>query len=210
MKTKGILTALSLVSTLLLTGLACSKVEAGIKVGQSSPTFSLKDTNGKVHNLSDYKGKYVVLEWLNHGCPFVKNQYDLGNMQSLQKEMTGKDVIWLSVNSSAPGKQGHFKAPKANQLTADKGAAPTAVLLDWDGVVGRKYRARTTPHMFIINPKGLLVYNAAIDNNSSPWKSKADIKKAKNYVRLAMSQAMGGNTRTNPSTKPYGCSVKYK
>ncbi len=195
---------------ILLSMGACGRAEArGAKVGNAAPAWSLPDTNGKTHKLADFKGKYVVLEWLNHGCPFVKKHYNTGNMQKLQRELTGKGVVWLSVVSSAPGKQGHYKPAKANRLTKSKKAAPTAVLLDPAGKTGRAYGARTTPHMYVISPAGRLIYNGAIDDNSSYFKSKADVMKAKNYVRLALNEAMSGKPVSVKYTRPYGCSVKY-
>ena len=194
-------------ATALATYTACTPVEGSAKVGAPAPAFSLVDTNGKNYSLDGLKGKYVVLEWLNHDCPYVKKHYDSGNMQKLQKEMGARGVVWLSVNSSAEGKQGHFKQPKANQLTKSKGATPEAVLLDWDGKVGRAYGARTTPHMYIIDPAGKLIYQGAIDD--TPSTSKADVKSAKNYVAQAMGEALAGQPVSQPSTKAYGCSVKY-
>lgn len=177
-------------------------------VGKSAPDFTLTDTHGKKHSLSDYKGKFVVLEWINHDCPFVGKHYGSGNMQKLQKKYTKKGVIWLSINSSAPGKQGHCSPEKANKLTKEKDAAPTAVLLDPDGKVGKLYGAKTTPHMFIINPEGILIYNGAIDDK--PSTNVADIAKAKNYVQTALDEALAGKKVTIRATQPYGCSVKYK
>lgn len=190
-------------------GAAAFVSAADPSVGKPAPDFSLSDTNGKVQKLSDYKGKYVVLEWLNHGCPFVKKHYESGNMQALQKEWTAKDVVWLSINSSAPGEQGNYPPEEANKLTMEKGAAPTALLLDPEGKVGKSYGAKTTPHMYVINPGGVLIYKGAIDSIEST--DQADIPKAKNYVSAALSEAMTGKkTLTTSSTKPYGCSVKYK
>lgn len=196
-------------SLLFAAAFSCGSASAGVAPGSSAPNFSLTDTYGKQVSLADFKGKYVVLEWLNHGCPFVKNQYETGNMQRLQKELTAKGIIWLSVNSSAKGKQGHFPPAEANALTAKKGAAPTGVLLDPLGKVGRLYGAKTTPHMFVINPKGTIVYNGAIDDNSSSGKSLEEINAAKNYVRLALAQSMDNQPVSIASTRPYGCSVKY-
>ncbi len=181
--------------------------EAGVNVGESAPDFTLTDTNGKAQTLSQYKGKFVVLEWFNHDCPFVHKHYDSGNMQALQKEYTAKDVIWLSINSSAPGKEGYYPADKANELTKEKGASPTAVLLDEDGKVGKLYGAKTTPHMFVVSPQGLLIYQGAID--STPSTEAADIETSKNYVKDALEEAIAGKVVTESSTKSYGCSVKY-
>jgi hypothetical protein len=149
----------------------------------------------------------VVLEWFNHDCPFVKKHYDSGNMQSLQKTYTEQGVVWLSINSSAPGKQGHYAPDKAHELTVNKKAAPTAVLLDPDGKVGKTYDAQTTPHMFIINPDGILIYQGAVDDR--PSVDLGDIPPATNYVKKALGEAFAGSPVSTPSTKSYGCSVKY-
>ncbi len=188
----------------------CGPAAAVAPPGITAPAFELRDTNGKTHRLSDYRGKVVVLEWLNHGCPYVRGHYDLGNMQSLQRDLTAKGVVWLSVNSSAPGKQGHYPPEEANQLTKVKTAAPTAVLLDGDGKVGRSYGAKTTPHMFVIDGTGKVVYNGAIDDNTTARKTIKDIQSARNFVRLAVGSVLAGRPVETPSTKPYGCSVKYK
>jgi hypothetical protein len=177
------------------------------KNGEPAPGFTLPDTHGKTHALADYKGKFVVLEWVNFGCPFVRKHYDANNMQSLQKEYTGKGVIWLSICSSAPGKQGNMSPEEWNKNEMEKGAAPTAVLIDADGKVGRSYEAKTTPHMFIINPEGKLIYQGGIDSIAST--DKADIEKASNYIKVSLEEALAGKPISNPQTKPYGCSVKY-
>ena len=173
----------------------------------SAPDFTLKDTNGTSHSLSDFRGKYVVLEWINHDCPFIKKHYKSGNMQQLQKTYKGKGVVWLSINSSAPGKQGNYSSAEWNKLSAKKGAQPTAVLLDPSGKVGRLYGAKTTPHMFIINPEGQLIYNGAIDDIRSA--DPADVPRANNYVKQVLDEVMGGQSASVSSTQPYGCSVKY-
>jgi peroxiredoxin len=177
------------------------------QVGKAAPDFTLTDTAGKTHSLSAFKGKVVVLEWTNPDCPFVKKHYDAGNMQNLQKTWTGKDVVWLAVNSSAPGKQGNYPAEKWTSLMKEKNAAPTAVLLDADGKAGKLYGAKTTPHMFVIDQAGLLVYDGAIDDKPSP--DPASLKDAKNYVSAALESTLAGKPVETPSTKPYGCSVKY-
>ena len=184
-----------------------TQVFAQVTVGQPAPDFSLPDTQGQTRSLSDYKGKFVVLEWANHDCPFVRKQYDSGNMQSLQKAYTEKGVVWLTIGSSAPGKQGNFSPESWNELTQKKGASPSAVLLDPKGEVGRLYEAQTTPHMYIINPEGNLVYQGAIDSIAST--DTDDVPKADNYVRSALDEAMNGKSVTNSNTKSYGCSVKY-
>ncbi|MBI4396639.1 MAG: thioredoxin family protein [Elusimicrobia bacterium] len=178
------------------------------EVGKNAPAFTLPDTAGGKKSLTDYKGKYIVLEWVNHGCPFVQKHYNSGNMQSLQKELTGRDAVWLSISSSAEGKQGFHTAAEWNELTQEKGAAPTAVLLDGDGKVGKRYGAKTTPHIFLISPEGALLYKGAIDD--SPSTDVADVKTAKNHLRTAFEEAKSGKPVREPSTKPYGCSIKYK
>jgi hypothetical protein len=177
------------------------------KVGEAAPAFSAVDSNGKQVSLAQYKGKYVVLEWHNQECPFVKKHYDSGNMQRLQKEWTGKQVIWLSIISSALGKQGAVDGAGANQDVQQHGASPTATLLDAKGDIGRLYGAKTTPHMFVVNPTRQLIYNGAIDDKSSP--NPADIASSKNYVAQALTEAMAGKPVSQASTPPYGCSVKY-
>lgn len=186
---------------------AATAASAAIKVGEPAPDFTLSGADGKSHSLSAYKGKYVVLEWTNHECPFVKKHYKSGNMQAQQKELTAKGAVWLSIVSSAPGKQGHVDAAKAKELTTSRGAAPTAVLLDPSGDVGRKYDAKTTPHMYIVAPDGKLIYMGGID--SIPSADADDIAQATPYVKVALGEAMAGKPVTNASTKPYGCSVKY-
>lgn len=177
-------------------------------VGQPAPDFTLPAAGGGAQSLSALKGKWVVLEWVNHDCPFVRKHYGSGNMQKLQSAWTAKGVAWFSVNSSPPGKQGHLTAEQAKTLTAEKKAAPTAVLLDPDGKVGHLYGAKTTPHMFVISPKGDLVYAGAIDDKAST--DQADIVGARNYVQAALEEAMGGKPVTMAATQSYGCSVKYQ
>ena len=176
-------------------------------VGQPAPAFTLTGTDGKPHTLAEYAGKFVVLEWFNHDCPFVRKHYGSGNMQKLQKKWTGQGVVWLSINSSAPGKQGNYPPEEANELTKEKGAAPTAVLLDPDGTVGRAYGAKTTPHMFVVDPKGMLIYAGGIDDK--PSTDPADVASARNHVDQALTEAIAGKPVTVATSTPYGCSVKY-
>ncbi len=180
---------------------------AEVAVGSAAPEFTLTDSQGTSHSLADFKGKFVVLEWLNHDCPFIKKHYDSGNMQKLQKTYADKGVAWLSINSSAEGKQGNYPAEKWNEMTKAKNAAPAAVLLDGDGKVGKAYGAKTTPHMFVINPEGKLIYAGALDSTPSP--DPADIPKSENYVQKALDEAMAGQEVSTPSTASYGCGVKY-
>jgi peroxiredoxin len=180
---------------------------AAPEVGAPAPAFTLTDSNGQAHSLSDFQGKFVVLEWLNHGCPFVVKHYESGNMQNLQKEYTGKDVVWLSIVSSAPGKQGHMSPEETNAAKAEKGSAATAVLLDEDGTVGKLYDAKVTPELFVINPEGALVYAGAIDDKKSV--DVADVEGAVNYVKQALDEALDGQPVSTPKTDAYGCSVKY-
>lgn len=173
----------------------------------AAPAFTLSDVAGKSHSLSDYRGKYVVLEWTNFGCPFVRKHYNSGHMQELQKKYTGKDVVWLSICSSAPGKEGYYEPAAAATAVKEHEAAPTAYLLDPTGTVGKLYGARTTPHMFVIDPAGNIIYQGAIDNRRST--EVADIAGATNYVEQALNESMAGQPVTTPLTQPYGCSVKY-
>ena len=180
--------------------------------GELAPNFTLKNQEGKSVSLNDYKGKYVVLEWYNEGCPFVRKHYDAKNMQMVQdksqKEKIKETVTWLTINSSAKGKQGHISDPKAAFETIKReNMLASHLLLDSDGKVGRIFEAKTTPHMYIINPMGKLVYNGAIDSNSSP--SQAVIPSSKNYIISAIMDIKEGRKIASAKTKPYGCSVKY-
>jgi peroxiredoxin len=175
-------------------------------IGQAAPAFRLTDSNGKARSLTEFKGKTVVLEWTNAECPFVKKHY-AGNMQALQKAATKDGVVWLTVNSGAPGKQGHVDGAGANAVVKAKGAAPTAYLLDPQGSAGRAYAAKTTPHMYVIDPAGKLVYMGGIDD--TPTADPADIKTAKNYVTAALADLKAKRPVQVASSKPYGCSVKY-
>jgi len=192
----------------LATALAVASAPAlAATVGQPAPEFSAPDLAGKAVKLSDFRGKFVVLEWTNPECPYVRRHYDSGNMPSLQKEFAAKGVVWLAVNSSSP-ESGEFTPPEGmTKWVAAKGAAPTAVLIDKDGKVGRLYGARTTPHMYVIDPQGKLVYAGAIDDKR--WANVEETKSAKNHVRAALNEAMAGKPVAVSATTPYGCSVKY-
>lgn len=176
-------------------------------VGKAAPDFTLTDTNGKTHALSSYKGRHVVLEWVNFGCPFVAKHYGSANMQKLQTAYMDKGVVWLAINSSAEGKQGYYTPAEVNALLKEKASAPTAYLLDTDGKVGHLYGAKTTPHMYVIDPKGTLVYAGGIDDK--PTTDVADVAGATNYVRAALDETLAGKPVTTAVSKPYGCSVKY-
>jgi len=176
-------------------------------IGQPAPNFTLQGADGKSHSLSDYKGKFIVLEWTNPECPFVHKFYDSGTMQGLQKTETAKGVIWLRINSSAAGHEGYQSVSDLASYVEDQHVAATASLLDPDGKVGHLFGARTTPHMFVINAKGVLVYAGGIDDTPSP--DPATLATATNYVTAALDQAMAGKPVTKPTAAPYGCSVKY-
>jgi len=194
-----------LVACLLLG--AAVQAEAAAIVGKSAPALELTDMTGERVRLDSFKGKVVVLEWVNFQCPFVGKHYGSGNMQGLQKKYTVKGVVWLSVCSSAPGKQGHVTAAEAKEAVGEKDAAPTRFLLDPKGTVGKAYGAKTTPHMFVIDAKGTLVYNGAIDDK--PSTKPADLEGAKNYLAAALDATMAGKKVETAATQPYGCSVKY-
>jgi peroxiredoxin len=177
-------------------------------VGSAAPDFTLTDAKGKPHSLSEHKGKYVVLEWFNPECPFVKKHYGSGNMQKLQSEFTSKGVVWLTIDSNAPGFEGNMSAEQAQKVMKDWKTKQSALLLDPDGKVGRSYGAHNTPHMFVINPEGKVIYEGAIDSKASP--NPDDIANSTNYVKVALDESMSGKPVSNASTRPYGCSVKYK
>ncbi|MFM1891870.1 MAG: hypothetical protein RLZ44_947 [Pseudomonadota bacterium] len=187
--------------------LAAGSAGAAPRIGQPAPAFSGVDTQGKTHRLEDYRGRTVVLEWTNHDCPYVRKHYGAGNMQAQQRDAAAQGAVWLSVISSAPGKQGHVSAAAADELTRSREAAPQAVLLDPAGEIGRAYGAQTTPHMYVIDPAGTLVYMGGIDSIAST--SAADIPRATQYVREALQQLAAGEPVSEPVTRPYGCSVKY-
>ena len=177
------------------------------KLNESAPEFKLTDSNGSEHSLSDFKGKIVVLEWINYDCPFVKKHYDSKNMQSLQEKYTEEGVIWLAICSSNKGKQGNFSVEEINKRTNERGAKFTAYLIDEDGKVGKMYGAKTTPHMYIIDKIGMLVYAGGIDDKAST--DVDDIQDAKNYVASALDELLAGKEVSVQSSAPYGCSVKY-
>jgi len=190
----------------VLSGLTVSYAE--VKNDEAAPEFTLTDTKGIAHKLSDFKGKYVVLEWVNHGCPFVVKHYSQGHMQALQKAQTADGVIWLSICSSAEGKQGHMTSDEWNAKITEVGSASTAVLIDEDGTVGKRYGAKVTPHLYVIDPAGILIYQGAIDSIRST--DAADIADAKNYVTEALAQHKAGQPVAVPQTQAYGCGIKYK
>jgi peroxiredoxin len=188
--------------------LAMITTALAVHVGEPAPDFTSVDSNGKSQRLFDYRGKYVVLEWHNQGCPYTKKHYESGNMQRLQKEWTAKGVVWFTVISSAPGSQGYVTPTQENDYVKQMNAAPTAVLMDPGGTLGHLYSAKTTPHMFVINPQGTLIYDGAIDDHATS--DPSDIPGAKNFVSTALAEAFAGKPVTDPATQPYGCSVKYK
>src|SRR5437868_14392560 len=202
MKTKLLLTALT---TLAAGALYAADVPP---VGSAEPDFSAPDANGKTQSLSQYKGKYVVLEWFNPECPFVKKHYGSDNMQKLQQEYTGKGVVWLTIDSNAPGSEGNISAEQAKKIMASWKTKQTALLLDPESNVAKLYGDKNTPNMVIINPEGKIVYEGAIDSKASP--NPADIPSSTNYVKAALDESLAGKPVSNPTTKPYGCSVKYK
>ncbi len=177
------------------------------RVGAPAPSFTATDSRGQTHTLSEYRGKYVVLEWHNHDCPYTRKQYVSGNMEALQKKWTQKGVVWFTVISSAPGQQGYMTDAEENAYVEKVHADPTAVLMDPEGKVGRLYDAKTTPEMYVIDPQGRLIYEGAIDNKPTP--DVSDIKGADNYVDDALTAAMEGKQVATAYTRPYGCSVKY-
>lgn len=180
---------------------------AQVRVGSPAPNFTATDSNGHAQSLSEYHGKYVVLEWHNQGCPYTRKHYVSGNMQSLQKEWTAKGVAWFTVISSAPGEQGYVTSSEENEYLVKMHADPTAVLMDSQGRIGRLFDAKTTPQMIVINPAGNVIYDGAIDNRPTP--DVDDIKGADNYVTDALTEAMAGKSVAVAYTRPYGCSVKY-
>lgn len=195
--------ALTLSGLIALGGSAHARPE----IGKTAPDFAAVDVDGQPVKLSDLRGKTVVLEWTNHLCPYVRKHYGAGNMQALQRAATASGVVWLSVNSSAPGEFGHVSPEKARDLAANQDASPSAIILDEKGTIGRAYEARVTPHMFVINPNGELAFMGGID--SKPTSNPADIETADNYVRLALDSIAKGEPVTTPVARPYGCAIKY-
>jgi peroxiredoxin len=193
--------------TLLASTLAFAAAHAA-DVGKPAPDFTLTDVNGKTVKLADFKGKHVVLEWTNPNCPFVVKHYGSNNMQTLQKDKTAKNVVWLAVNSTSKSHQ-DYMAPAAlsSKMMGEWKAAPTGLLMDESGTVGKSYQAKTTPHMYVIDPKGTLVFAGGIDDKRSA--NPADIKGAKNFVRAALDESMAGKAVSTPTATPYGCSIKY-
>src|SRR5216110_978127 len=177
-------------------------------VGTNAPEFLLTDSKGKTQSVSQYKGKYVVLEWFNPECPFVKKHYGSGNMQKLQAEYTGKGVVWLTIDSNAPGTEGNLTADQAQKVMNSWKTKQTALLLDPESKVAKLYGAKNTPNMVVINPEGKSVYEGAIDSKASP--NPADIPSSTNYVKSALDESLAGKPVSNAQTRPYGCSVKYK
>jgi len=213
MKTRKLGVALTSIAALAGAGLllfgggSYDAAAAAAAIGQPAPAFSLVDSTGQTRSLADFAGKTVVLEWTNHECPFVKKHYGAENMQAQQRDATGKDVVWLSVNSSAPGQQGHVDGAAAERIRGERRAAQTAYLLDPQGTAGRAYGAKTTPHMYVIDPQGVLRYAGAID--SIPSSDQDDIAKATQYVPQALAELAAGQPVSVAVTRPYGCSVKY-
>jgi peroxiredoxin len=188
--------------------LAAPLLMLAAKVGQPAPDFTGTASNSRTYHLADYQGKFVVLEWHNNGCPYTQKHYKSGNMRKLQNQWTAQGVVWFTILSSAPGKQGYMDANGENNYMAKMGAAPTAALLDPTGAIGHAYDAKTTPQMIVINPQGIIIYDGAIDNR--PTEDVRDIPGATNYVNLALAQALARKPVETAATRPYGCSVKYK
>jgi peroxiredoxin len=201
MITKSILTILASLATTTLLALDSPPV------GSAAPDFSLTDAKGQTHSLSQYKGKYVVLEWFNPECPFVKKHYGSGNMQKLQEEYTSKGVVWLTIDSNAPGSEGNMTPEQAEKVTTAWKTHQTALLLDLEGKAGRAYGAKNTPNMVVISPEGKIAYEGAIDSKATP--NPADIPSSTNYVKVALDESLAGKPVTTANTRPYGCGIKY-
>ena len=199
---------ITLLTLLTLVVLAAPVLILAAKVGQPAPDFTGTASNNQTYHLAYYHGKFVVLEWQNNGCPYTQKHYMSGNMQKLQKQWTTQGVVWFTIISSAPGKQGYMDANGENNYMSKIGAAPTAALLDPTGAIGHLYDANTTPQMIVINPQGVIIYDGAIDNR--PTDDVKDIPGATNYVNVALGQALSGKPVETAATRPYGCSVKYK
>jgi peroxiredoxin len=200
---------LSCLASAAALAVALVPVTAGAQavVGSPAPNFTATDSHGQAHSLAEYRGKYVVLEWHNHDCPYTRKHYVSGNMQSLQKEWTAKGVVWFTVISSAPGQQGYVTDTQENAYLAEMHALPTAVLMDPEGKLGHLFSAKTTPEMYVIDPEGKLIYEGAIDDRPTP--DVSDIKGADNYLNDALMEAMAGKPVAHAYTRSYGCSVKY-
>ena len=197
----------SLLATAFLVALPCALGAQAPEVGKPAPAFTLPDTYGHQHTLAQYAGKWVVLEWLNYDCPYVKKHYASGNIPGQQQKWRDQGVVWLAIVSSAPGTQGYFEAEQMNARTASDGSKATAVLLDPPGTVGHAYDARTTPHMFVIDPQGVLRYMGGIDDKASA--RVEDLQTAKQLVDQALTELFAGKPVSVPTSRPYGCSVKY-
>ena len=200
----------NLLIVVIVTGFAAmaGSALAAATVGKAAPDFTLSDLSGKTVRLADFNGRHVVLEWHNPNCPFVVKHYDSGNMPALQARFDAKETVWLSINSTHPSHQDYMKADKLKRYLSDKGATPDAYLLDLEGNVGIEYAARTTPHMYVVNPSGTLVYAGAIDDKRSTRLD--DVKTAQNYLVAAVEESRAGKPVSTSSTSPYGCSIKYK
>jgi peroxiredoxin len=194
-------------SAVLACALAIPAHAEEMRVGAPAPAFTAKDSRGQTESLDQYRGKYVVLEWHNNGCPYTKKHYVSGNMQALQKEWTAKGVVWFTVISSAPGQQGYMTPSAENAYLSQMHAAPSAVLLDTDAKIARAYSAKTTPQMVVIDPAGKVIYDGAIDDRPTP--DPEDVRGARNYVSDALTEALAGKPVVTPFTRPYGCSVHY-
>ncbi len=201
-------TTTSLATAALLATTSFAWAQATATVGQAAPNFSAKDVNGKTVSLADFKGKTVVLEWVNPGCPYVRKHYDGGNMQGTQQEALGKNVVWLAINSTGNDHPDYLAPAKLAAWMKEKKASATHTLMDEGGKIGKAYGARTTPHMYIVDGKGMLAYVGGID--SIPSASASDIPKATNYVKVSLTEIASGKPVSNSVTRPYGCSVKYK
>lgn len=203
---KNMFRGVGMAAVVILAGAA--GVRADVEIGKPAPAFSLPGSDGKTYSLADHKGTYVVLEWYNKDCPFIQKHYEPGHMQKIQDQYVKKGVVWFEIASSASGREGYYNAEELQKIRAKVGSKATATLLDPDGTVGQAYKAKTTPHMFIIDPNGNVIYNGAFDDHPTPYSE--DIPKSKNYVTAALDEAMAGKPVSKSLTRPYGCSVKYK